>query len=87
LTFIFAGSEGCLIPNRGFRRDTSPTWRIQSSTKNSEFDKARPKERSRRSQAKAIEAKRFKFKPETVSSSGNVGTSGCPRWRKCWSWD
>jgi len=84
LTLIFAGIEDCLIPNRGFRQDTSPAWRIQSSTKNSEFNKARPKEWCHQSQAKAG---RSGFKPKTVSLSGNVGTSGCPRWRKCWSWD
>jgi len=34
-----------------------------------------------------VEAGRFKFKPKTVSRSRNMGTSACPRWRKCWSWD
>jgi len=28
LTFIFVGIEGCLIPNWGFRRDTSLAWRV-----------------------------------------------------------
>jgi len=47
----------------------------------------RPKAQYCRSQAKTIKAGRFKSKLKTVSPSGKVGTSGCPRWRKCWSWD
>jgi len=30
---------------------------------------------------------RFDFKLKGGFHGGNVGTSGCPRWRKWWSWD
>jgi len=30
---------------------------------------------------------RFDFKLKGGFLSGNVGTSDCPRWRKCWSLD
>jgi len=40
---------------------------------------------SRRSQA--IKAGILDFKLNGGFLNGNVGTSSCPRWRKCWSWD
>jgi len=54
--------------------------RHEPSIKNSEFDKTNPKAWCRRSQAKAIEAGRFKPSQKRFPQ---VET----RWRKYWSWD
>jgi len=75
LTFNFAGIEGFLISNWEFRQDGKP------SAHSKKFDKARLKEQSHRSQA--FKARKHDFKLKSGSLSGNVGTSGFPRWRKC----
>jgi len=79
LTFNFAGIECFLISTWGFRQD----WR--SSAHGLKFDRTRLRVQSRWVQA--INAGKRNFKLRSGSLSGNVGTSGYPKWRKCWSWD
>jgi len=65
LIFKFAGIEGSLIATQGFRQDIKPSALSLS------LDKARLKERSRRSQA--FKAGKHDFKWKGGFLSGNVG--------------
>jgi len=38
-------------------------------------------------EVKQSRRERFDFKLKGGFFCGNVGTSGCPRLKKCWSWD
>jgi len=79
LTFYFAGIEDFLIYIGGFRQDGKPDAHIQK------FDRTKLKAGSRRS--RAFKAEKTGFQVQRWFPYWERETSGCPRWKKWWSWD